>query len=142
MPPDSQQPQKSSGACTQAGIRVWLLAMAPSESRWVTTTHTGDKWYRKRHRDAVAMNPRLPVALARALRELSGQTGRSQEELTIEALEEYVRDYRLRAYPTDVRHLITPAPAGYWADVVVLDPPLPPGIDVARLLEEQRQERS
>ena len=142
MPPDSQQPQKGSGACPQAGIWVWLLAMAPSEGRWVATTPTSDKWYRKRYRKAVAMNLRLPEVLARALRELSEQTGRSQQELTREALEEYVRDYRLRAYPTDVRHLITPAPAGYWADVVVLDPPLPPGIDVARLLEEQRQERS
>jgi len=106
------------------------------------TTPTTDKWYRIRYRHAVAMNLRLPEALASALRELSEETGRSQQELTRAALEEYVRDYRLRAYPKDVRHLLAPAPTGSWADVVVLDPPLPPGTDVAQLLEEQRQERS
>jgi len=57
----------------------------------------------------MAMNLRLPEALALALRELAAETGRSQQDLAREALEEYVRDYRLRAYPKDVRHLITPA---------------------------------
>ncbi|HEV8023682.1 MAG TPA: ribbon-helix-helix domain-containing protein [Candidatus Nanopelagicales bacterium] len=56
------------------------------------------------------MNLRLPEELASALRELSEETGRSQQELAREALEEFVRDYRLRAYPKEVRHLITPAP--------------------------------
>jgi len=75
----------------------------------VTTTAPADKWYRKRYRDLVAMNLRLPEELANALRGLSEETGRSQQELAREALEEYVRDYRLRAYPKEVRHLITPA---------------------------------
>lgn len=55
------------------------------------------------------MNLRLPEELAAALRELAEETGRSQQDLAREALEEYVRDYRLRAYPKEVRHLITPA---------------------------------
>jgi len=76
----------------------------------VTTTAPADEWYRKRYRDLVAMNLRLPEELASELRELSEETGRSQQELAREALEEYVRDYRLRAYPKEVRHLITPAP--------------------------------
>jgi hypothetical protein len=57
----------------------------------------------------MAMNLRLPEALAEALRALAQETGRSQQDLAREALEEYVRDYRLRAYPKEVRHLITPA---------------------------------
>jgi hypothetical protein len=87
------------------------------------------------------MNLRLPEALAEELRALAVETGRSQQELAREALEEYLRDYRLRAYPKEVRHLITPAPEESWDDVVLLDPPLPPGTDVATLLEKQRQER-
>ena len=75
----------------------------------MTTTVSAGQWYRKRYRSFVAMNLRLPEELASALRELSEQTGRSQQELAREALEEYVRDYRLRAYPKEVRRLITPA---------------------------------
>lgn len=75
----------------------------------MTTTTSADGWYRKRYRQAMAMNLRLPEELAARLRELSEETGRSQQDLAREALEEYVRDYRLRAYPKEVRHLITPA---------------------------------
>ena len=57
----------------------------------------------------MAMNLRLPEALAEALRSLAEDTGRSQQELAREALEEYVRDYQLRTYPKEIRHLITPA---------------------------------
>jgi len=98
-------------------------------------------WYRKRYHTLVAMNLRLPTALAGALRELSEETGRSQQELVREAVTEFVRDYRLRDYPKDVRHLITPAPAGSWTSAVLLDPPLPEGTNTAKLLDEQRRER-
>ena len=107
----------------------------------MTTTASANEWYRKRYRQTMAMNLRLPEELAARLRELSEETGRSQQELAREALEEYVRDYRLRAYPKEVRHLITPAAQGSWADAILLDPSLPPGTDVQKLLEEQRQER-
>lgn len=66
-------------------------------------------WYRKRYRHDMAMNLRLPEELADALRALADQTGRSQQDLAREALHEYVRDYPLRAYPKEVRHMITPA---------------------------------
>ena len=75
----------------------------------MTTTSAADQWYRKRYRSSVAMNLRLPEDLAHALRELSDETGRSQQDLAREALEEYVSDYRLRSYPKDVRHLVTQA---------------------------------
>ncbi len=89
----------------------------------------------------MAMNLRLPEALARGLRGLSEQTGRSQQDLVREALREYVRDYPVRAYPRDVRDLITPAPKGSWSDVILLDPPLPPETNVTALLAEQRTDR-
>ena len=73
------------------------------------TTTSVDQWHRKRYRSFVAMNLRLPQELANALRELSEETGRSQQELTREALKEYVRDYQLRTYPKDVRDLVTRA---------------------------------
>ena len=107
----------------------------------MTTTASTKQWYQKRYRSIMAMNLRLPEELATALRELSEETGRSQQELAREALEEFVRDYRLRAYPKEVRHLITSAPEGSWADAILLNPPLPEGTEVQRLLEEQRQER-
>lgn len=66
-------------------------------------------WYRNWYHSPVAMNLRLPKELAESLRSLAEETGRSQQELAREALEEYVRDYRLRAYPKEIRHLITPA---------------------------------
>ncbi len=75
----------------------------------MTTTTSADKWYRKRYRHSMAMNLRLPEELTARLRELSEETGRSQQDLAREALQEYVRDYPVRAYPKEVRHLITPA---------------------------------
>lgn len=75
----------------------------------MTTSAPADEWYQERYRQAMAMNLRLPQELANSLRELAEKTGRSQQELAREALEEYVRDYRLRNYPKEVRHLITPA---------------------------------
>lgn len=68
-----------------------------------------ERWYHNRYHSRMAMNLRLTDALAEALRTLAEETGRSQQELAREALEEYVRDYRLRAYPKEIRHLITPA---------------------------------
>lgn len=106
-----------------------------------TIRETHARWYRKRYRRDMAMNLRLPEELANALRDLSEATGRSQQDLAREALEEYVRDFPLRSYPKEVRPLITPAASGSWDDVVLLDPPLPDGTDVQGLLAEQRDER-
>lgn len=57
----------------------------------------------------MAMNLRLPPDLADALRGLADQTGRSQQEIARDAIAEYLRDYRLRAYPKEVRALLIPA---------------------------------
>lgn len=108
MPPVFQQPVKVSGTYPQGRNRVWSLHLPLDEGGRMTTT-AADERYRKRYRFLVAMNLRLPEELASALRELAEQTSRSQQDLAREALEEYVRDYPLRAYPKEVRHLITPA---------------------------------
>jgi len=83
----------------------------------------------------MAMNLRLPEELATALRALAEQTGRSQQDLAREALEEYVREYPLRAYPKDIRHLITPA-AGPDTGA-----PSWEGVDGAALLEQLLADR-
>lgn len=83
-----------------------LAPLLDRDHRAVMTTR---QWYRKRYRNGMAMNLRLPGDLADALRALADQTGRSQQDLAREALTEYVRDYPLRAYPKEVRHMITPA---------------------------------
>ena len=47
----------------------------------MTTTASAHEWYRNRYRHSMAMNLRLPEELATRLRELSEETGRSQQEL-------------------------------------------------------------
>ena len=92
-------------------------------------------WYRSAYADSMAMNLRLPAELADALRALAAETGRSQQDLAREALEEYVRDYPLRAYPREVRPMIIPAAgpdtgAPSWA-----------GVDAGALLEQLLADR-
>jgi hypothetical protein len=64
--------------------------------------------YRFRYRYVMAVNIRMSDEQAEGLRALAQETGRSQQELIREALSEYVRTYRLRGFPPEVRHLLTP----------------------------------
>ena len=102
---------KSSRESTPADCRPQpsTAACHPAEGRSHRAVMTTTQWYRKRYRVGMAMNLRLPGDLADALRALADQTGRSQQDLAREALTEYIRDYPLRAYPKEVRHMITPA---------------------------------
>lgn len=59
------------------------------------------------------MNLRLPEDLALAMRDLASRTGRSQQDLAREALEEYVRDYDLRDFPAEIRWTLTPPSRPY-----------------------------
>ena len=106
------QPEKATGHYPQAADRA-SPAEFPTLVAHTCIAHaqamTVTEWYHKRYRSPMAMNLRLPPELAQALRDLADQTGRSQQDLAREALEEYVRDYALRAYPKEVRHIITPA---------------------------------
>ena len=66
-------------------------------------------WYQNRYRFTMAVNVRMNEELAGELRELAEETGRSQQDLIREAIADYVRNYKLRAFPPEVRHMLTPA---------------------------------
>jgi len=57
----------------------------------------------------MAVNIRMTHELSEELRSLARETGRSQQDLIREAISEYVRNYSLRGFPPEVRHLLTPA---------------------------------
>ncbi len=96
-------------------------------------------WYRKRYHYGMAMNLRLPDEVALSLRELSERTGRSQQQLVREAVEEYLRDYELRRFAPEIRHLLTPAGRAFEQ---VAPQPLGDGdITSAQALHELRADR-
>jgi hypothetical protein len=69
--------------------------------------------YRKRYRADMAVNVRMSEELAEQLRQVASELGKSQQEAIREAIELYVRDFKLRHYPPEVRHLVTPAKRPY-----------------------------
>ena len=72
-------------------------------------------WYRKWYRFPMSMNLRLPDDLGAGLRSLAQESGKSQQALIREAVEMYLRDYKLQSYPPDIRYAITPATTTYAA---------------------------
>lgn len=72
-------------------------------------------WYRKWYHFPMGMNLRLNEELASGLRSLAEETGQSQQALIREAIEMYLRDYKLQAYPPEIRYAITPATTTYEA---------------------------
>ena len=97
--------------------------------------------YRKRYHTSVGMNLRMDEALATALRELAEETGRSQQDLAREAIAEYVRDYPLRAFPKNIRHMLIPPVASYRP--VAPEERIPPleGWDWTEVIREMRGDR-
>jgi hypothetical protein len=90
----------------------------------------------------MAMNLRMEPELADALRALAEETGRSQQDLAREAIALFVREYRLRAYPPGVRHLITPATEPFDTDEpATVRLAMPEGMTSERLLREERDRR-
>ena len=75
----------------------------------MSITAAPPNWYRKWYRFPMGMNLRLPDELANRLRSLAKETGKSQQVLVRDAIEMYLRDYQLAAYPPEIRHAITPA---------------------------------
>lgn len=77
-------------------------------------------WYHNWYRFSVSTNLRLPEHLASSLKALAEETGKSQQALIREAIEMYLRDYRLQAYPPEIRHAITPATTTFEAALAIL----------------------
>ncbi len=87
----------------------------------------------------MAMNLRLPPATADALRERSANTGRSQQELIREAVEEYLglkadefRRFRGTSDELIARGFLRPPDTPYREATVMLT--LPPGVNSLDLL--------
>ena len=97
--------------------------------------------YQYRYRSSMAMNLRMDPELADGLRALADETGRSQQDLAREAIAVFVREYRLRAYPPEIRHLITPAkrPSRHIPPEDRL--PVPDGWDSTTVIREMRGDR-
>lgn len=94
----------------------------------------------------MGMNLRLKADLAASLRDLSAETGKSQQALIREAIEMYLRDYQLAAYPPEIRHAITPATTTLreaLAEVQARWPvgPLLDGKSAVELIREDRDAR-
>lgn len=87
----------------------------------------------------MAMNLRLPEDLAAGLRALSAETGRSQQDLAREAIADLLRCYRLRSYPPEVRHLVTPAEQPYAPVPDHLKIRLPEGVTLDSILDDMRR---
>ena len=67
------------------------------------------EWYQFRYRRDMAINVRLSDDLAQRVRDQAREEGRSQQALIVDALELYLRDVRLRAFPPEIRHMLIPA---------------------------------
>lgn len=100
-------------------------------------------WYQYWYRFSVSTNLRLPEHLASSLKKLAEETGKSQQALIREAIEMYLRDYRLQAYPPEIRHAITPASRPLVEILQELPDPLPWTGDKSLLetLREMREDR-
>jgi hypothetical protein len=98
--------------------------------------------YRKRYRHDMAVNVRMSEELAEQLRRVASELGKSQQEAIREAIELYVRDFKLRHYPPEVRHLVTPAkrPYRHIPRSERFTPP-PGSMDSTEMIREMRGDR-
>ena len=98
--------------------------------------------YRKRYRFDMAVNVRMSEELAEQLRRVASELGKSQQEAIREAIELYVRDFKLRHYPPEVRHLVTPAkrPYRHIPRSERFTPP-PGSMDSTEMIREMRGDR-
>lgn len=99
--------------------------------------------YRNWYHFSMSMNLRLPETLAAGLKQLSQETGKSQQVLVREAIAEYVNHYKLLRYPPEIRHLIIPAETEFGDFYVDQSRQvnLPPGVSTDGVLQELRRDR-
>lgn len=98
-------------------------------------------WYRNRYRFTMAVNVRMNDELAGELRDLAEETGRSQQDLIREAIADYIRNYKLRAFPPEIRHMITPGKKASPEAMAAPKLQLPPGVTSESLIAEGRRWR-
>lgn len=91
----------------------------------------------------MSMNLRLSQSLAKSLKALSKETGKSQQELAREAISEYITNYKLLRFPPDLRHLIIPSGIEFGEFFIdeSLRITLPPGESSDEILHELRRDR-
>lgn len=105
-------------------------------------TMLSTQWYRKRYRYDMAVNVRMSEELAAQLRDVAESLGKSQQQAIREAVELYIRDYKLRHYPPEVRHLVTPAKRPYREIPPEERFTPPPGsMDSTAMIREMRGDR-
>jgi len=79
--------------------------------------------------------------LAGELRDLAEETGRSQQDLIREAIADYIRNYKLRAFPPEIRHMLTPGKKASPEAMAAPKLQLPPGVTSESLIAEGRRWR-
>jgi predicted DNA-binding protein len=97
-------------------------------------------WYQNWYRSAMAVNVRMNDELAGDLKALAQETGRSQQDLIRDAIADYIRNYQLRAFPPEIRHMLKPAT---HASPELLARPrrkLPEGVTIESMLAHERGE--
>ena len=88
----------------------------------------------------MAVNVRMNEELAGDLKALAQETGRSQQDLIRDAIADYIRNYQLRAFPPEIRHMLKPAT---HASPELLARPrrtLPEGVTIESMLAHERGE--
>jgi predicted DNA-binding protein len=95
-------------------------------------------WYQNRYRFTMAVNVRMNEELAGQLRELAEETGRSQQDLIRDAIAEYIRNYKLRNFPPEIRHMLTPGKKASPEAMALPRLTLPPGVTSESLIAEGR----
>ena len=95
-------------------------------------------WYQNRYRSSMAVNVRMNEELARQLRELADETGRSQQDLIRDAIAEYIRNYKLRNFPPEIRHMLTPGKKASPEARALPRIKLPEGVTIESMLADER----
>ena len=103
--------------------------------------HTKANRYRNWYHLFMSMNLRLSESLAKSLKALSKETGKSQQELAREAIAEYVTHYKLLRFPPEIRHMIIPAEREFGEFYSENPVTLPPGVTSDEIMRDLRKER-
>ena len=97
-------------------------------------------WYQNRYRSPMAVNVRMNDELAGDLKALAKETGRSQQDLIRDAIADYIRNYKLRAFAPEIRHMLKPAINASPELMARPQRKLPEGVSIESMLAHERGE--